>query len=186
MVTGNSSKLESYFDEYEKIEKNRFAMAACRIVVESPGMAYNPLVLYGHSGSGKKSLLRAIGKKLKENREKAKIIYMTAENLEIKITKAIAEQKIRQFEEKIENADLLLVDNLQFLSAEKTTQELFFRVFNKRHDLNRQIVIGCDRAPRLLSNLSNRLIARLEWGLIADIYAPGIQAKETIVRRRLE
>ena len=149
---------------------NELAHAAAKGVAEKPGSVYNPLFLYGGVGLGKTHLLQAIGNRLQERLgSRPQIFYLTCEKFTSEMVKSIQNNTIQAFKEKYRAADLLIIDDIQFLSGREKTQEEFFHVFNILYQQNKQIVLSSDRPPKEISALEARLRSRFEGGMIADI-----------------
>mgnify|MGYP004661893553 CR=1 FL=1 len=172
------------FDNFIIGPSNRFAHAAALNVAHSPGKAYNPLFIYGHSGLGKTHLLCAIMNQVKENRPNANIIYTSGEQFTNELVYYIGNHNTRDFHEKYRNADLLLVDDIQFISKKEATQEEFFHTFNALNDAGKQIVLSSDRPPKEMMTLEERLRTRFESGLIADIQPPNLETRMAIIKKK--
>ncbi|MDE5741948.1 MAG: chromosomal replication initiator protein DnaA, partial [Oscillospiraceae bacterium] len=166
---------------------NEFAYAACTSVAKSPGSTYNPLFIYGPSGLGKTHLMTAISMYIKEERPGTNIIYVTGEAFANELINAIQQKKdTSQFHQKYRSADVLLVDDVQFIAGKESTQEEFFHTFNELHNLGKQIVLTSDRPPKEIKTLEDRIRTRFEWGLIADISSPDFETRVAIIRRKAE
>jgi chromosomal replication initiator protein len=163
---------------------NRFAQAACRAVAENPSKAYNPLVIYGGVGLGKTHLLHAIGNLALSRQASLRALYITSENFMNEMISVLRSGgDMRLFREKFRNADILLIDDIQFLAGKESTQEEFFHTFNDLHSHGKQIVATSDIPPREI-NLDERLRNRFEWGLVADIGRPDYETRLAILRKR--
>ena len=163
---------------------NRFAQAACRAVAENPSKSYNPLVLYGGVGLGKTHLLHAIGNLAMNHHPGTRAIYITSENFMNEMISVLRSGgDMRLFREKFRNADILLIDDIQFLAGKESTQEEFFHTFNDLHSHGKQIVATSDIPPREI-NLDERLRNRFEWGLVADIGRPDYETRLAILRKK--
>ena len=176
------------FDTFIVGKSNEFAYAACLSVARSNGTdSYNPLFIYGPSGLGKTHLLIAISHELKKKNPDLNIIYVTAETFANELIEAIHQKKdVTKFHEKYRNADVLLVDDVQFISGRESTQEEFFHTFNNLHSEGKQIVLTSDRPPKDLRILEDRIRNRFEMGLIADISTPDFETRVAIIRRKAE
>ena len=163
---------------------NRFAQAACRAVAENPSKTYNPLVLYGGVGLGKTHLLHAIGNWAMQKNPGVRALYITSENFMNEMISVLRSGgDMRLFREKFRNADVLLIDDIQFLAGKESTQEEFFHTFNDLHSHGKQIVATSDIPPREI-NLDERLRNRFEWGLVADIGRPDYETRLAILRKK--
>ena len=165
---------------------NSLAYAAAQAVAEKPGTLYNPLFFYGGSGLGKTHLLHAIGNDIKERNPKAIVLYQTADRFVNEFIYAIRFDKVHKFKEKYKLVDVLLIDDIQFISNKEQTQEAFFHIFNLLYDLNKQIVFSSDSMPQDLQGLAERLRSRLAWGLVADVLAPALETKIAILKKKAE
>lgn len=165
---------------------NSLAYAAAQAVTQKPGVLYNPLFIYGGSGLGKTHLLHAIGNGIKQADEKASILYQTADRFVNEFINAIRFDRVHVFKEKYRAVDVLLIDDIQFISNKEQTQEAFFHIFNTLYDLHKQIVFTSDVIPQNIVGLAERLRSRLSWGLVSDIQAPSLETKIAIVRKKAE
>ena len=165
-------------------KNNELAHAAALAVSKNPGKAYNPLFIYGGSGLGKTHLMHAIGNKILAEKPGAKILYVTCEKFTNDYINAIQNGKANDFENKYRQVDILLIDDIQFISGKERTQEAFFHTFNDLHQHEKQVVISSDRPPKAIAALEHRLISRFEWGMIADISSPDIETKIAIIEAK--
>ncbi len=163
---------------------NQMAYNASLAVSNKPGILYNPLFIYGGTGLGKTHLLQAIGNQALENGKT--VIYVTIEQFMNDFTFSIKNKNMEHFRAKYRNCDVLLIDDVQFLSGKEQTQEEFFHTFNELHNAKKQIVMTSDRLPSQIASLVDRLKSRFEWGLTADIQIPGLETKIAIIEKKSE
>ena len=165
-------------------DNNRFAHAASLAVAEAPATAYNPLFLYGGVGLGKTHLMHAIGNEVLFNNKNARILYVTSERFTNVFIDALKSASTEKFRQKYRNIDVLLIDDIQFISGKERIQEEFFNTFNTLRDSGKQIVISSDRPPRDIPLLEDRLKTRFEWGLIADVSMADYETRLAILRKK--
>lgn len=183
--TGNSRLNPTYrFDTFVVGPSNSLAYAAAQAIADEPGKLYNPLFIYGGSGLGKTHLLHAIGNALQEKHEKCVILYQTADRFVNEFINGIRFNKFQEFQQKYRELDVLLIDDIQFISNKDQTQEAFFHIFNALHDAHKQIVFSSDIFPRHITGLAERLRSRLEWGLVTDIHKPPLETKIAILKKK--
>ncbi len=174
------------FDSFVIGESNRFAHAACQAVADKPGTSYNPLFIYSGVGLGKTHLIHAIGHQILQNKPNAKIVYVSSEQFLNEFVDAIRSNRSQKFKEKYRNIDILLIDDIQFLSGKEGIQEEFFHTFNTLHGLGKQVVLTSDRPPKEIKTLEERLRSRFEGGLIADIQSPCVETRMAIIKKKAE
>ena len=172
------------FETYVVGPANKLAYAAAKAVAEDPAKKYNPLFIYGDSGLGKTHLLYAIARQVRKNNSEAKIIYLRGDEFTIDLVDSIREGKNNEFREKYRQADVLLVDDIQFIAGKQQTQEEFFHTFNALHEAKKQIVLTSDRPPREMTLLENRLQTRFESGLMVDVAPPDFETRLAIIKMK--
>lgn len=188
-VAPPEDKNEDYdltFETFVVGPSNRFAHAACLAVASKPAVLYNPLFIYGNSGLGKTHLLYAISKEIKNSFPYMSIVYIKGDDFTNEMIEAIRTGTTSIFREKYRHADVLLVDDIQFIAGKDSTQEEFFHTFNALHEAKKQIILTSDRPPRDISTLEDRLQTRFEWGLTADIQPPDFETRIAIITRKAE
>ena len=183
-VVTNALKPEYRFGSFVVGNSNRFASAASQAVAEKPGIAYNPLFLYGGVGLGKTHLLHAIGHRLKRTAPHTRVVYLTAENFVNDLIASIRFERMPAFRERYRTIDVLLVDDIQFLAKKERSQEEFFHTFNVLYTSQKQIIVTSDAQPRDLAHIEERLRSRFGSGLLADIQAPDLETKVAILQRK--
>ncbi len=174
------------FDTFVVGPSNQLAYAAAHAVTEKLGKLYNPLFIYGGSGLGKTHLLHAIGNSIKNSNKRLEIMYQTADHFVNEFINAIRFDKVHQFKEKYKEIDVLLIDDVQFISNKEQTQEAFFHIFNMLYESHKQIVFSSDSDPAGINGLAERLRSRFEWGLVTDIQIPTTETKIAILKRKAE
>ncbi len=185
-MNSQGGEYEYTFSTFIVGSSNKFAQAACRAVAQNPANAYNPLFIYGGSGLGKTHLLYAISSEIKESRPKTNVIYVKGEEFTNELIAAIGAESTKEFHDKYRQADVLLVDDIQFIGGKESTQEEFFHTFNSLYQSGKQIVLTSDRPPKEIKTLEERLRTRFEWGLIADIQPPDFETRIAIIKRKAE
>ncbi len=174
------------FENFITGTSNQFAHAAAAAVAASPGKTYNPLFMYGGVGLGKTHLMHAIGNKVLEIRHDFSILYVSSEQFTNEVVASIRHDKMTELKEKYRNLDLLLLDDVQFLANKTSTVEEFFYTFNALYEKQKQIVISCDRPPKEISEVTDRLRSRFNMGLIADIQPPDVETKIAIIYKKAD
>jgi chromosomal replication initiator protein len=182
------TKLNTNYNFHEFVigTNNKFAHSASLAVAESPGNTYNPLFLYGESGMGKTHLMQAIGNFVLQEHENKNVYYITTEEFTNEMIDAIRNNRMPEFRGKYRNFDVLLIDDIHFLSKKEGTQEEFFHTFNALYEKKKQIVLTSDRPPKDIPDLEQRLVTRFEWGLLADLKSPDFETRAAILRKKAE
>ncbi len=187
MTYGTQLKARYVFDTFVKGKSNELAFAAAVAVAESPGRTrYNPLFLYGGVGLGKTHLMHSIGNYILHQDPSVKVIYTSAENMTNEFINSLKDRRNQEFRDKYRNIDVLLVDDIQFLSDKEGTQEEFFHTFNALYFANKQIVISSDKPPMELKTLEERLTSRFGSGLTVDITMPDYETRTAILEKKSE
>jgi chromosomal replication initiator protein len=163
---------------------NQFAHAAATAVVKNPAKSYNPLYIFGGAGLGKTHLMNAIGHNILNNSRSLKILYITTEKFMNDLINHLQYGKILDFRQKYRSMDVLLIDDIHYLSGRERTKEEFFHTFNHLYDSQKQIVISSDCPPKEIPNLEERFSSRFEWGLIADLKPPDIETRIAILKKK--
>ena len=163
---------------------NQFAHAAAKAVSKHPGKSYNPLFIYGGVGLGKTHLINAIGHETSAKQGKDSIVYLSSESFTNELIAHLRKNRMTEFKNKFRRADVLILDDVQFLSGRERTQEEFFHTFNSLHDSSKQIILTSDKFPNEIGGLEERLRNRFEWGLIADIQPPDLETRVAILQKK--
>lgn len=174
------------FDTFVVGGNNKFAHSASLAVAESPGVAYNPLYLYGGAGLGKTHLMHSIGHFILDQNPDMKVLYVTSEQFTNEVIESIRSgnaSKMTKLREKYRTVDVLLIDDVQFIIGKESTQEEFFHTFNELHSAGKQIILSSDKPPKEMETLEERFRSRFEWGLIADIQPPDYETRMAILKK---
>ena len=172
------------FDTFVVGSNNNFAHAAALAVAQAPGKSYNPLFLYGGVGLGKTHLLHAIGQYVAAHKKGARVAYLSSEKFTNEYIDAIQNNQLVRFRKKYRQSEVLLIDDIQFISGKERIQEEFFHTFNALHEAHHQIVLTCDRPAVEIQNLEQRLVSRFEWGLVTDLQPPDVETRVAILRKK--
>ena len=175
---------EYTFERFVVGSSNKFAHAAALAVAEMPGLVYNPLYIHGESGLGKTHLLYAIAHNIHQKHPDMSVVYVKGETFTNELIKAIREGRNQEFRDKYRFADVLLMDDVQFVAGRASTQEELFHTFNSLYELKKQIVFTSDRPPKEMLRLEDRLKTRFEWGLLADIQPPDYETRMAIIKNK--
>jgi len=170
------------FDSFIVGSNNQFAHAAAQAVANAPARTYNPLFVYGGPGLGKTHLLQAIGHHVLSVKKNAKVVYLRSEQFTNEFIDAIQNNALVAFRKRYRQADILMIDDIQFFAGKAATQEEFFHTFGALHDGHKQIVLSSDRPPSEIANLEQRLVSRFEWGMTAEIQPPDMETRIAILQ----
>jgi len=174
------------FDRFVVGQNNEFAHAACTAVASAKNAIYNPLFIHGDSGLGKTHMMQAIGQRLMKENPSARVVYLTCEKFINEFIDTVRKGSLEKFRRKYRRADILLIDDIQFLGGKERSQEEFFHTFNELLDLQSQVVITSDRPASEIKNIEPRLISRFESGLTVELQPPGVETRLAILRRKME
>lgn len=172
------------FDSFVEGSSNKFARGAAMAVAQNPGKVYNPFFIYGPAGIGKTHLLYAIANKIRQSYPDYKIVYIKGDQFTNELIDALRNGKNVEFRSKYRQADLFLIDDIQFIAGKESTQEEFFHTFNELYEGHKQIVMTSDRKPDDMATLEDRLRTRFQWGLIADIQPPDYETRMAILKNK--
>ncbi len=172
------------FDTFVVGSFNELAYTAAMAAIKRPGITYNPLFVYGDTGRGKTHLIQAIGNQFKKLYPTRKVYYLTSEKFSVEYTDAIGQGSANRFKEKYRQFDLIIMDDIQFLSKKEKTQEELFHLFNALHDNNKQIIFSSDRPPHTIPDIADRVRGRLSSGMTVDIAEPDTESRIAIVRKK--
>src|SRR5204863_1105046 len=165
---------------------NSFAHAAALAVAQAPGKSYNPLFLYGGVGLGKTHLLHSIGQYVVGHKKSSRVAYVSSEKFTNDYIDGIQNNSLVRFRRKYRQTDVLLIDDIQFLSGKERIQEEFFHTFNALHESHKQIVLTCDRPASEIQGLEHRLVSRFEWGLVTDLQPPDVEMRLAILKKKAQ
>lgn len=175
------------FDNFIKGEGNQLARAAAGAISENPGeTSFNPFFVYGGVGLGKTHLIQAVGNEIVKNLPNKKVIYISADHFTVEFVESIKDNRVNEFSNFYRGMDVLIIDDIQFLTGKEKTQDLFFHIFNTLHQLRKQIILTSDKPPKDLKGMDERLISRFHWGLTADIQPPDLETRIAILRKKTE
>lgn len=190
VTRGSDSKFtlnpRNTFENFVIGSGNQLAHAAAIAVANAPAKAYNPLFLYGDTGLGKTHLMHAISHQMLNNRAEAQIAYISTEKFTNEYIEAIQNNSVSRFRARYRKADILLIDDIHFLSGKERIQEEFFHTFNELFEQQKQIVLSSDRPAGEIARLESRLVSRFQWGLVADIQAPDYETRLAIIRKKAQ
>jgi len=174
------------FTEFVSGSSNQLALAACQTIAQLPSRTYNPLFVYGGVGLGKTHLLHAVGNEIAHLHPTLHVLYISAERFTNEMIAAIRRDRMEEFRARYRTIDVLLIDDIQFISSKERTQGEFFHTFNDLYEMRKQIVLCSDAAPKALPEIGDQLRSRFEWGLIADVQPPGFETRVAIVKKKAE
>lgn len=175
------------FENFIKGEGNQLARAAAGAISDNPGgTSFNPFFVYGGVGLGKTHLIQSIGNSIVEKFPGKKVIYLSTDSFTVEFVEAIQANRVNEFSGFYRNMDVLIIDDIQFITGKEKTQDLFFHIFNTLHQSRKQIILSSDKPPKELKGLDERLISRFQWGLSADIQPPELEMRIAILKNKAE
>ena len=174
------------FEKFIVGPSNNFVAAAAENIADLENVTFNPLVIYGGVGLGKTHLMHAIAWRIKKNNPKRKVVYLSAEKFMYQFVRALREQDTMGFKEQFRSADVLMIDDVQFIAGKNSTQEEFFHTFNALVDQNKQIIVSSDRSPADLEGIEERLRSRLGWGIVAEIHQTTYELRLGILQSKMD
>lgn len=174
------------FENFIVGKSNELAHAACKAITENLGHIYNPLFIYGGVGLGKTHLIQAVGNQILKKAPATKILYASCERFTNDYIEAVKKGRAKEFQDRYRNIDVLLMDDIQFMTGKERTQEAFYHTFNALHQNDKQIVLTADRPPKAIASLEERLLTRFEWGMTADIQNPDLETRIAILRAKCQ
>jgi len=184
--TNHGMNPRNTFETFVVGSNNQFAHAAALAVAQSPAKTYNPLFIYGGVGLGKTHLMQAVGQQVVDRKKAFKVMYLSSERFTNEFIDAIQHNTLVKFRKRYRQADVLLIDDIHFLSGKERSQEEFFHTFNTLFDGRKQIVLSSDRPASEINNLEQRLVSRFEWGLTAELQPPDIETRMAILRKKAQ
>jgi len=174
------------FDKFVIGPSNNFVAAAAQRISESEDVAFNPVVIYGGVGLGKTHLMHAIAWKIRETNPNRKVVYLSAEKFMYQFVRALRQQETMEFKDQFRSADVLMIDDVQFIAGKNSTQEEFFHTFNALVDQNKQIIVSSDRSPADLEGIEERLRSRLGWGIVGEVHQTTYELRLGILLSKVE
>jgi chromosomal replication initiator protein len=178
--------IRNTFETFVVGSNNQFAHSAAMAVAKAPARTYNPFFVYGGSGLGKTHLLQAIGHYVLAHQKAARVVYLSSEQFTNEFIDAIRNGSLVKFRKKYRQADILMIDDIQFLAGKERSQEEFFHTFNTLHDGHKQIVLSSDRPASEIEKLEQRLVSRFEWGMTAELQPPDMETRMAILQKKAE
>ncbi len=185
-AAGAGLNARNTFETFVVGSNNQFAHSAAMAVAKAPARTYNPFFVYGGSGLGKTHLLQAIGHYVLAHQKSARVVYLSSEQFTNEFIDAIRNGTLVKFRKKYRHADVLMIDDIQFLAGKERSQEEFFHTFNTLHDGHKQIVLSSDRPASEIEKLEQRLVSRFEWGMTAELQPPDMETRMAILRKKAE